>query len=631
MFHKVVNRRRFLGGVAAGGALLAVPAWARGGNLMAGAPHLRQGFDEVGGASIDLTVARGHRMVEGRAGMGVAINGSVPGPLLRLKEGTTVALNIHNKLDEDTSVHWHGLMVPFQLDGVPGVSFPGIPAGGPFTAEFPVRQSGTYWWHSHSNLQEQAGHYGPIVVDPAGADPVAADRDYVLLLSEFTPVHPHTIMRKLKVGENYYNYKQTSATDDYPLSGADRRMWAKMRMMPTDILDVTAPAYTYLANGHGPTEGLEYLFRPGERVRLRLINGSAMTFFNVRIPGLPMTVVAADGQNVRPVEVDELQIGVAETYDVVVEPGAAAAYTIVGESMGRSGMAVATLASAPGERAAVPALRDAPLLTMADMGMNHGGMDQGGMDHGATAKGDMDHSTMDHGSMNHGGMDHGATAEPMAGMNMAKPTCGDDMAGMDMGAMDMGDMTMRDTSKLPADVKVGPGIDMVAMNPVDRMGDPGIGLDAVDHRVLTYRQLASLSPKKERTPTRLMEIHLTGNMERYMWSFDGQKYSAVSDDPIRFAYDERVRVKLVNDTMMAHPIHLHGHFFELVNGAEPGHQPLKHTMVVQPGGSATFDLTADEPGDWAFHCHLLYHMHAGMFQVVSVAFPEGQAPGATAS
>ena len=324
-----------------------------------------------------------------------------------------------------------------------------------------------------------------------------------------------------------------------------------------------------------------------------------------------MTVVAADGQNVRPVEVDEFQIGVAETYDVVVEPRSAAAYTIVAESMGRSGMAVATLASAPGQRAAVPALRDPPLLTMADMGMNHGGKSMGD---GAMAG--MDHSTMP-------GMDHGAMKPGEGGSQDGKMA----MSGMDMS----GGMKMRDTSKLPADVKVGPGIDMVAMNPVDRMGDPGIGLDKVDHRVLTYRDLAALEPgKDQRTPSRFLEIHLTGNMERYMWSFDGTKFSAVSDTPIRFAYNERVRVKLVNDTMMAHPIHLHGHFFELVNGHD-GAQPRKHTVVVQPGSSAQFDLTANEPGDWAFHCHLLYHMHAGMFQIVSVAFPEGQAPGERAA
>ncbi len=569
-----INRRKFLGSSIAAGGLLgaaaAIPAWARGGNMDGAA--IRQGFDEVSGRNIDLTIARGPFAVQGRRGMGVAVNGSVPGPLVRLKEGEAVNLNVHNALDEDSSIHWHGLLVPFQFDGVPGVSFPGIKPGQTFTYEMPaLRQSGTYWWHSHSGLQEQSGHYGPIIVDPAGPDPVQADYDYVMLLSEFTPLHPHTIMAKLKKGEGYFNYQQRTLTDDYPLTHADRLMWAKMRMMPTDILDVTGSTYTYLANGHGPKEGLEYLFARGKRVRIRVINGSAMTFFNVRIPGLKFWVVAADGLNVRPVEVSEFQIGTAETYDIVVEP-VGEAHTIVAESMDRSGMALATLASRPGARAPVPVLRDPPLLTMADMGMS--------------------------------GMDH-------------------DMPGMDHGAM--GDMDMRDTSKLPPDVKVGPGIDMVAMNPVDRMGDPGIGLDKVPHKVLTYKDLVAVEPNDDlRTPSRRMEIHLTGNMERYMWSFDGKKFSSVSEEPIRFDYNERVRVKLVNNTMMAHPIHLHGHFFELVNGAPADRQPQKHTVIVQPGGSAHFDLTADEPGDWAFHCHLLYHMHAGMFQIVTVAERAGQ-------
>jgi len=374
-------------------------------------------------------------------------------------------------------------------------------------------------------------------------------------------------------------------------------MWGRMRMMATDILDVTGSTYTYLANGHGPEERLEYLFDPGERVRIRVINGSAMSFFNVRIPGATMYVVAADGLNVRPVPVQEFQIGTAETYDIVVEP-TVEAMTIVAEAMDRSGMAVATLASRPGARAPVPALREAPLLTMADMGMNHGAHG-GGMDHGS-----MDHSAMGH--------------EMPAKTTAAEP--------MDMSGMAMGGMNMRDTSKLPPTVKIGPGIDMVAMNPVDRMGDPGIGLEKVPHKVLTYNDLVALERNDDaRTPSRMLEIHLTGNMERYMWSFDGEKYASVTDNPIRFAYNERVRVKLVNNTMMAHPIHLHGHFFELVNGAPEGFQPQKHTVIVQPGGFAQFDLTADEPGDWAFHCHLLYHMHSGMFQVVTVA-----QPGATA-
>ena len=606
---QTVTRRSFLGSSLAAGGLIgaaaAMPAWARGANMSGHA--IRQGFDEVSGRSIDLTIARGPFSVQGRRGMGVAVNGSVPGPLVRLKEGEPVNLNVTNTLDEDSSIHWHGLLVPFQFDGVPGVSFPGIEPGQTFTYEMPaLRQAGTYWWHSHSGLQEQAGHYGPIIVDPAGPDPVQADADYVMLLSEFTPLHPHTIMSKLKKGEGYFNYRQRTLTDDYPLSGEERRMWAEMRMMPTDILDVTGSTYTYLANGHGPEEGLEYLFSRGQRVRIRVINGSAMSFFNVRIPGMKFWVVAADGLNVRPVEVEEFQIGTAETYDIVVEP-TGEAHTIVAESMDRSGMAVATLASRPSARAPVPALRDPPLLTMADMGM--GGMDHSS--HGGDTGGSMD--GMDHSAMGHVGMGHGE--RPAGGMDMGGEASDGAMAGMSMDGMDM-----RDTSRLPADVKVGPGIDMVAMSPQDRMGDPGIGLADVPHKVLNYRDLVALEPNDDlRTPSRQMEIHLTGNMERYMWSFDGQKFSAVSDEPIRFAYNERVRVKLVNNTMMAHPIHLHGHFFELVNGAPADRQPQKHTVIVQPGGFAQFDLTADEPGDWAFHCHLLYHMHAGMFQIVTVA------------
>ena len=547
-------------------------------------PHgpIRQGFDEVSGRVIDLAVGQGAIEVAGRSGHAFAVNGSVPGPLVRLKEGEAVTLRVANHLAQDTSIHWHGLLLPFQFDGVPGVSFPGIKPGETFVYELPaLRQSGTYWWHSHSDLQEQAGHYGPIIIDPAGPDPVQADRDYVLLLSEFSPLHPHTIMAKLKKGEEYFNRQKTSWTDDYRLSGSDRRMWAGMRMMPTDIADVTGSTYTYLINGHAPEDSLEYLFSPGERVRLRIINGSAMSFFNIRIPGVRMSVVQADGKNVRPIEVDEFQIGTAETYDIVVEP-TAEAHTIVAEAMDRSGMAVATLASRAGARAPVPSLRDPVLLTMTDMG--HGGMDHSGGDH----------SNMGH-APSTGGMDHGS-------------------------------MKMRDTSSVPPDVALGPGVDMVSANPADRMGDPGLGLDNVGHKVLTYRDLTALEPNDDpRKPSRHMQIHLTGNMERYMWSFDGRKFNAVADQPIRFAYNERVRVKLVNDTMMAHPIHLHGHFFELVNGADRMHQPQKHTVIVQPGGSATFDLTADEPGDWAFHCHLLYHMHAGMFQVVTVASPDGEA------
>lgn len=609
----VINRRKFLTGTAGAASLIglshAIPSWASGGDLHGG--MIRAGFDEVSGRDIALTIGEGARIVQGRRGHAVAVNGSVPGPLVRLKEGQPVRLAVTNALKEDSSIHWHGLLLPFQFDGVPGVSFPGIKPGETFVYDIPaLRQSGTYWWHSHSGLQEQTGHYGPIVIDPAGSDPVQADRDYVMLLSEFTPLHPHTIMEKLKKGEEYFNYQKTSWSDDYPLSGEERRMWAQMRMMPTDIADVTGSTYTYLANGHGPEEGLEYLFNRGERVRLRIINGSAMTFFNIRIPGAKFWVVGADGLNVRPIEVEEFQIGTAETYDIVIEP-TGEAHAIVAESMDRSGMALAMLASRAGARASVPALRDPPLLTMADMGM--GKMDHNGghgSGHGGDHSGGGDMAGMDHSAMGHDMPASTAPTEPMA----------------DMG---MGGMNMRDTSKLPATVTAGPGLDMVSMNPVDRMGDPGIGLDKVPHKVLTYKDLVALTPNDDlRRPSRQIELHLTGNMERYMWSFDGKKFSSVSEEPIRFAYNERVRVKLVNDTMMAHPIHLHGHFFELVNGAPADRQPQKHTVIVQPGGSATFDLTADEVGDWAFHCHLLYHMHMGMFQVVTVAPAEAGQPQA---
>lgn len=623
-----VSRRTLLGGLGVGASMLAIPAWAQGhsvhgGSHGRGGPQIPAGFGELRGDVIDLTVGSGHRIVEGRRGPGIAVNGSVPGPLIRLREGQNVRLNVTNHLDADTSIHWHGLLLPFQMDGVPGISFPGIKPHETFAYQFPVRQAGTYWYHSHSGLQEQSGHYGPMIIDPAGAEPAAYDRDYILLLSDFTTLDPHFIMNRLRTGEGYFNRQQNTWTDDYPMSGEERRMWAQMRMMPTDIMDIGSPTYTFLANGRGPTEGMEYLFRAGERIRLRIINGSAQSFFNVRIPGLPMTVIAADGQNVRPVEVDEFQIGTAETYDVIVTAGDAEAYSIVGESMDRSGMALATLASRPGARAAVPALRDPPLLTMGDMGMNHGsgGMDHSGMDHSGSGDGAAAGGVARAAAMDHSAMGHTPPAAPAPAADDA--LAGMAMAGINMESMSMEGMNMRDTSLLPPDVAIGPGVDMVSMAPVDKMGDPGLGLRDVPHRVLNYRMLSALEPNVvSREPSRLLELHLTGNMERYMWSFDGRMYSAVSDVPIRFAWNERVRVKLINNTMMAHPIHLHGIFFELVNGEAAAHQPRKNVVIVQPGASAQFDLTANEPGDWAFHCHLMYHMHGGMMQTVTVVGPE---------
>ena len=565
------DRRQLLRGASMIGGGMAVsamlPSWAQ-----SATPGLVSTLPTVSGENIALTIAHTPFKVDGRVGHAVTTNGTVPGPLVRLKEGQNVRLAVTNRLDEDTSIHWHGLLLPFQMDGVPGVSFPGIKPGETFNYEFKVRQNGTYWYHSHSGLQEQMGHYGPIVIDPAGADPVAYDREHVVVLSDYSFMHPHTMMRKLKAHAGYFNMQKQTVGGllqgkDQPLK--DRVEWSKMRMDPTDVLDVTGSTYTFLINGHGPKDNWTGLFKPGERVRLRFVNAGAMTIFNVRIPGLKLSVVQADGQNVRPVTVDEFQISPAETYDVIVQPTEDQAYTLVAEAADRSGMGRATLAPRPGMVAAVPPLRERPLLNMRDMGMDMSGM--AGMDHG-----DMDHSAM-----------------------------------------------MLDPRNAPQ-VKTGPGVQMISPMPADRTGDPGQGLENVGHKVLVYTDLASLDPNPDpRPPSREMEIHLTGNMERFMWSFDGEKYSELKA-PIPFRFNERVRVVLVNDSMMAHPIHLHGHFFEVVTG-KPGHNPRKHTVNVLPGGKVAFDLTADEPGDWAFHCHLLFHMHAGMFNVVTVRPLDGGA------
>jgi CopA family copper-resistance protein len=520
----------------------------------------------------------------------------VPGPLIRLKEGDTVRLSVTNTLDEDTSIHWHGLLVPMEMDGVPGVSFPGIRAGETFVYEFPVKQSGTYWYHSHSGLQEQEGHYAPIIIDPADADPVAYDREHVVMLSDYSFLHPHRVYQKLKQEGGVFNYqKQTIsgllAGRDQTL--AERLEWARERMDPTDISDVTAAVYTFLVNGHGPDDNWTALFRPGERVRLRFINAAAQTIFNVRIPGLRMSIVAADGQNVRPVAVDEFQIGNAETYDVIIEPTEDRAFAVVAEAVDRSGLARATLAPREGMTTPAPPLRERPLGTMKDMGMSHGGTQAAGAEHAGHAD---------------------ANAPPAPGL-MPPRIRGSDVMG-DMPEMAGMDMSMRNWMNAPQ-VEMGPGVQTIAPMPADRTGETGQGLESVGHRVLVYKDLIALEPNHDRrAPSRTLEIRLTGNMERFMWGFDGRKFS---DDPPPYAFrtNERVRVSLVNDTMMAHPIHLHGHFFELAHDAPRGHMPRKHTVIVAPGGIVQFDFTA-EPGDWAFHCHMLYHMHAGMFQVFSV-------------
>lgn len=630
-----IDRRQLLRAATLTGGGLAIaawmPAWAQ-----SVSPGLSAPLPMVSGEDITLRIARQTMMIDGRPSKAIGINGTVPAPLIRLREGQTVRLHVVNDLDEDSSIHWHGLLVPAQFDGVPGLSFPGIKPRSTFSYEFPIRQSGTYWYHSHSGLQEQLGHYGPIVIDPAGIDPIASEREHVIVLSDHSPISPEAIFRRMKVDPGNFNFQRQTlagllAGRDQTLK--DRMDWGRMRMDPTDISDTTGAAYTYLVNGHGPRDNWTALFTPGQRVRLRFINASSMTTFNVRIPGLRLSIVQADGQNVMPVEVDEFQIGVAETYDAVVIPPDDRAYTLVGEAVDRSGMARATLAPRAGMVAEVPPLRKRPLATMKDMGMDMSsmpGMEGMEMSGGMTPPRGIDPTAEQNPSARLATA--GAMAIPAAPASMPGMGAGDmadmdhsRMGGTDMtstGTMDMGSMKMRDFSNAPQ-VKKGPGVQTIAPMPIDRTGEPGQGLEHVGHKVLVYRDLMALERNPDvRAPGRSLDVHLTGNMERFMWSFDGMKMSDHME-PIPFIEGERVRINLINDSMMAHPIHIHGHFFELVTG-HGDHGPRKHTVIVQPGGKVTWDFTADAVGDWAFHCHLLYHMYAGMMRTVSVR-PRGDA------
>ena len=639
-------------GAAAGNVM---PAWAQ--SVSAG---IVRPLPTVSGNDIALSIGNVAVRVDGKVSKAIGINGTVPGPLIRLKQGQQARLRVTNTLPQDSSIHWHGVLVPFTMDGVPGVSFPGIAAGATFDYAFPIVQAGTYWYHGHSGYQEQDGLYGPIVIDPEGPDPVAYDREHVIVLSDHSPMLGATIFRKLKqMGGGYFNMQRQTLSG--LIAGRDqtqkeRLEWAKMRMDPADIADVTGSTYTFTVNGHGPFDNWTGLFTPGERVRLRIINAAAQTNFNVRIPDLPMTVVAADGQNVRPVLVDEFQIGVAETFDVIVTPGDRA-YSFVSESIDRSGLGRATLAPRAGMSAPVPPIRQRPLVTMKDMGMGDMG-DMAGMDMKDPAmKRGIDPSAQqnasrllakltgwkeptDHGSRaasaaasmaGMAGMPDGSMAG-MPGMDHgAAATAGATMPGMDhsaaggatAGSGHAMSMNMRDAKNAPG-VKMGPGVQTISPMPTDRSGEAPQGLDGLDHRVLVYRDLVALERNPDvRAPSRALDIHLTGNMERYMWSFDGVKISDPAQ-PIPFRLGERVRVTLVNDTMMPHPIHLHGHFFELVTG-HGSSAPRKHTVNVPPGGKVSFDLTADAPGDWAFHCHNLFHMTAGMMRVVTVRPATGAA------
>ncbi|AEJ15787.1 CopA family copper resistance protein [Pseudomonas putida S16] len=626
----------------------------------------------LSGTDFDLYIGELPVNITGAARTAMAINGSVPGPILRWREGDTVTLRVRNRLKQDTSIHWHGIILPANMDGVPGLSFHGIAPDGMYEYKFKVHQNGTYWYHSHSGLQEQSGVYGALVIDAKDPEPFVYDRDYVVMLSDWTDEDPARVLSKLKKQSDYYNFHKRTVSDfvddvsekGWSAAVADRKMWAEMKMSPTDLADVSGYTYTYLMNGQAPNGNWTGLFKPGEKIRLRFINGSAMTYFDVRIPGLKMTVVAADGQYVKPVSVDEFRIAVAETYDVIVEPENEQAYTIFAQSMDRTGYSRGTLAVREDLQAPVPEVDPRPIIAMSDMGMDHGSM--GGMDHGGMAGMDqgnmagMDHSKMagmDHGSMagmDHSkmaGMDHGNMAgmdhSKMAGMDHGNMAGMDHskMAGMDHGStagmdhskmagMDHGNMAGMDHSKMagmghegmagmsgamqshPTSETNNPLVDMQTMSPTPKLNDPGIGLRNNGRRVLTYADLRSTFIDPDgREPGRTIELHLTGQMEKFAWSFDGIKFSDA--EPLRLKYGERLRITLVNDTMMTHPIHLHGMWSDLED--ENGNFMVrKHTIDMPPGSKRSYRVTADALGRWAYHCHLLFHMEMGMFREVRV-------------
>lgn len=629
--YAALDRRDFLERAAAGGLLaafgLALPAYAQ-----PSSGRTRDTEDRQPGEPIDLYVRRADFSPGTGSGKAITINGTVPGPLLRLRQGEDVVIRVHNELDEDTSIHWHGLILPYEMDGVPGVSYPGIKSGSTFTYSFPVRQSGTYWYHSHTGLQEQLGHYGPLIIDSEGPEAADYDREHIIVLSDWTFEDPHDVLATLKKLASYYNYQERTASEflrDAASNGlaatvSDRVAWGRMRMSPTDIADITGFTYTYLINGRDPGSNWTGHFIPGERVRLRFINAATMSYFNVRIPGLPMTVVQADGQDVVPVETDEIQIGVAETYDVVVTtPQEDQAYTIFAEAMDRSGFARATLAPRPDMTAPVPALRERPLRTMTDMGMDMDMSSMGGMQMDAEAP-----THAGHGAGMQDAMGPGIAADSMDSM----VTGGSTEQRAPQAAAMTGIAGNRESGSCvpgmtPCTSPVvgrhgtadhGTGNTTVASVQRNRLGEPGTGLAQVGHRVLVYTDLRRTADDYDaRSVDRELELHLTGNMERYMWSFDGRKYSEVKG-AIEFNHGERLRLILVNDTMMEHPIHLHGMWMELENG-HGSRIPRKHTISVKPAERLSALITVDAPGRWAFHCHLLFHMDMGMFRVVHVA------------
>ena len=561
------------------------------------------------GTEIDLDIGAITANFTGRDRPAVAVNGQIPAPLLRLREGDTVTLRVRNHLRDRSSIHWHGLIVPADMDGVPGLSFDGIPAGGEYIYRFKVNQYGTYWYHSHSRFQEQVGLYGPLVIERRGGERFPADREYVVMLSDWTDIDPERIFATLKKQSDYFNFHKRTAGDfvrDVRQQGwsrtvEDRRMWGEMRMKPTDLADVSGYAYTYLMNGQAPNANWQGLFKRGERVRLRFINGSAMSIFDVRIPDLKLTVVAADGQDIEPVTVDEFRIATAETYDVIVEPKSDRAYTIFAQSMDRTGYARGTLTPESGMQAIVPAMDPRAVLSMSDMGMAH---DMGAMDKPATANERAAHTSPAPADA----ADHSAHGVP------ATASSSDiDHAAMGHGGGGEGTVMVQDHASEEYGVAVDSRADQVST----RLDDPGVGLRKNGRRVLTYADLKSIDgPIDRREPHREIVLHLTGHMERFIWSFNGQKFSEA--EPLRFTHGERLRITLINDSMMTHPIHLHGMWSE-IEAPGAGFQVRKHTVTVNPAQQISYAVTADALGRWAYHCHLLYHMEAGMFREVEVA------------
>ena len=597
------SRRLFVQGIAAGGVVAGIAAAGIPQRALAAAsatPRLAGAPSVISDTRVELAIGESLANFTGRTRPAITVNGSLPAPILRWREGQTVDLFVRNTLGQHpTSIHWHGILLPANMDGVPGLSFNGIGPGETYHYHFDLKQSGTYWYHSHSLFQEQAGLYGALIIDPAEPAPYRHDREHVIMLSDWTDMDPGALfrrMKKLAEHDNYYkrtlpDFLRDARRDGWSAALSDRGMWGRMRMTPSDISDINAHTYTYLMNGTAPAGNWTGLFRSGEKVLLRFINGASMTYFDVRIPGLKMTVVAADGQYIHPVSIDEFRIAPAETYDVLVEPSGQDAFTIFCQDMGRTGYAAGTLAVRHGLQAPIPARDPRPLLTMGDMGH------------------DMAHVTgmsgHDMGGDGHGG--HG-----MAAMKGMEGGCG---ASMGHGAHGGGE-TASKTPKHPASERNNPLVDMQSSATEPKLDDPGIGLRDNGRQVLTYGAMRSLFEDPDgREPGREIELHLTGHMEKFSWSFDGIPFAGA--EPLRLNYGERMRIVLVNDTMMQHPIHLHGVWSDLEN-AQGEFQLRKHTIDMPPGTRRTYRVRADALGRWAYHCHLLYHMEAGMMREVRI-------------